>query len=176
MALTKLPTRNMMVIILFGTGLLAFILLSVFPNYIAYSNINHKINTLKNKIEEQKILSPIFEDLSEKAKFEEPDSLPFPKTEKLSKHETSKISSIIQKIILDNDYKLESIVTDVDSLMKGSDHFKISILMQGEFMNLRNIVLQLGTLPYLDHIELIQINNHNEINQVRLEIWIAQEQ
>jgi hypothetical protein len=48
--------------------------------------------------------------------------------------------------------------------------------MQGEFMNLRNIVLQLGTLPYLDHIELIQINNHNEINQVRLEIWIAQEQ
>ena len=176
MALKNLPTRNMMIIILFGAGLLAFILLSVFPNYFAYSNINHKISTLKNQIEEQKILSPIFEDLSDKAKFEEPGSLPFPKKEKLSKYETSKISSRIQKIILDNDYKLESIVTDMDSLMKGSDHFKMSILMQGEFMNLRNIVLQLGTLPFLDHIELIQINNHNGITQVRLEIWIAQEQ
>lgn len=173
---TKLPTRNMMIIIIFGAGLLVFILLSVFPNYIAYSNINHKISVLKDQIEEQKILSPIFEDLSEKAQFEEPDSLPFPKKEKLSKYATSKISSVIQKIILGNNYKLESIVTDVDALMKGSGHFKISIVMQGEFMNLRNVVLQLGTLPYLDHIELIQINNYNEINQVRLEIWIAQEQ
>ena len=175
MAEIKMPTRNMMLIILLGAGLLAFFLLSIFPNYIAYSNIDSDINQLKNEIERQKILSPIFKDLSEKAQIDEPDNLPFPKTAKLSKDETSKISSVIQKIIRDNEYELESIVTDVSSLMSGYGILKMSIQMQGDFMNLRNIILQLGSLPYLDHIESIQINNHHEINQVRLEIWIAQE-
>jgi len=56
MAISKLPTKNIMVIALFGGGIIFFVLLSVFPNYIAYSNIENEINTLKNQIEEQKIL------------------------------------------------------------------------------------------------------------------------
>ena len=81
MAISKLPTKNIMVIALFGGGIIFFVLLSVFPNYIAYSNIENEINTLKNQIEEQKILSPIFTDLSKKASFQDPENLPFPNKE-----------------------------------------------------------------------------------------------
>ena len=144
-----------------------FVLLSIFPNYIAYSNIDHEINTLKDQIEEQKILSPIFTDLSDKAKFQDPKNLPFPKKEKLSKDETSNISSIIQNIIRLNDYKLDSIVTDVGGLMDESGILKMSIEMTGDFMNLRNMILQFGTLPYLEHIESIRIDNSNEKQKVR---------
>jgi hypothetical protein len=176
MAISKLPTKNIMVITLFGGGILFFVLLSIFPNYIAYSNIDHEINTLKNQIEEQKILSPIFTDLSDKAKFKDPENLPFPKKEKLSKDETANISGIIQDIIQRNDYTLDSILTDVDGLMEGSGMLKMSIEMTGDFMNLRNMILQLGTLPYLEHIETIRINSNNKNHKVRMKLWIAQEQ
>ena len=165
-----------MVIILFGGGILLFVLLSIFPNYITYSNINHEINTLKEQIEEQKILSPIFADLTKKAVFENPENLPFPKKEKLSKDETSNISAIIQNIIQGNNYKLESILTDVGGLMDESVILKMSIEMTGDFMNLRKMILQLGTLPYLEHIEYIRIENYNDKQQVLLKLWIAQEQ
>ena len=176
MAISKLPTKNIMVIILFGGGILFFVLLSIFPNYIAYSNIDHDINTLKNQIEEQKILSPIYTDLSDKAKFKDPENLPFPKKEKLSKDETANISAIIQDIIRLNDYTLEHILTDVEGLMEGTGILKMSIEMTGDFMNLRNMILQLSTLPYLEHIEYIRINNYNDKQKVRMKLWIAQEQ
>ena len=165
-----------MVIILFGGGILFFVLLSIFPNYIAYSNIDHEINTLKDQIEEQKILSPIFTDLSDKAKFENPADLPFPQKDKLSKNETGNISAIIQNIIRLNDYKLDSILTDVGGLMNESGILKMSIEMTGDFMNLRNLILQLGSLPYLDHIETIRIENTDNKQKVRMKLWIAQEQ
>ena len=176
MAFSKLPTKNIMVIILFGGGILFFVLLCIFPNYIAYSNIDHEINTLKDQIEEQKLLSPIFTDLSNKTKFEDPENLPFPKKEKLSKDETANISAIIQDIIQRNDFTLDNILTDVEGLMEGSGILKMSIEMTGDFMNLRNMILQLGTLPYLEHIEYIRINNTNKNQKVRMKLWIAQEQ
>ncbi|MFC1875905.1 hypothetical protein ACFL2E_01320 [Thermodesulfobacteriota bacterium] len=175
MAISKLPTKNIMVIILFGGGIIFFVLLSIFPNYITYSNIENEINTLKNQIEEQKILSPIFTDLSNKARFEDSKSLPFPKKEKLSKNETGNISGIIQDIILLNDFKLNSILTDVGGLMDGSGMLKISIEISGDFMNLRDLILQLGTLPYLEHIENIRIDNANNKEKILLKLWIAQE-
>ena len=176
MAFSKLPTKNIMVIILFGGGILFFVLLSIFPNYIAYSNIDHEINTLKDQIEEQKLLSPIFTDLSDKTKFEDPENLPFPKKEKLSKDETANISAIIQDIIQRNDFTLDNILTDVEGLMEGSGILKMSIEMTGDFMNLRNMILQLSTLPYLEHIEYIRINNQSRNQKVRMKLWIAQEQ
>jgi len=175
MAISKLPTKNIMVIALFGGGLIFFVLLSIFPNYIAYSNIEDEINTLKNQIEEQKILSPIFSDLSEKASFQDPENLPFPKKEKLSKNETSNISNIIQDIILLNDFKLNSISTDVGGLLDGSGMLKMNIDISGDFMNLRNLILQLGTLPYLEHIENIHIDNTTGKQLIRLKLWIAQD-
>ena len=175
MAISKLPTKNIMVIALFGGGIIFFVLLSIFPNYITYSNIENEINTLKNQIEEQKILSPIFTDLSNKARFEHSKSLPFPKKEKLSKNETGNISGIIQEIILLNDFKLNSILTDVGGLMDGSGMLKISIEISGDFMNLRDLILQFGTLPYLEHIENIRIDNANNKEKILLKLWIAQE-
>lgn len=173
MAISKLPTKNIMVIVLFGGGIIFFVLLSVFPNYIAYSHIENEINTLKNQIEEQKILSPIFNDLSNKASFQDPEDLPFPKKEKLSKNETGNISGIIQNIILLNDFKLNSILTDVAGLMNGSGMLKMNIEISGDFMNLRNLILQLGTLPYLEHIENIRIDNTTDKQMILLKLWIA---
>jgi hypothetical protein len=176
MAISKLPTKNIMLIALFGGGILVFVLLSIFPNYIAYSNIENEINILKGRIEEQKILSPIFTELSEKTKFEKPENLPFPKKEKLSKYKTGNISTIIQDIILQNDFKLDTILTDVGGLMDGSGMLKMSIEMTGDFINLRNMILQFGTLPYLEHIETIRIENINEKQKVSMRLCIAQEQ
>jgi hypothetical protein len=175
MAIDKLPSRNVILILIFGAGFILFVLLSIFPNYIAYSSITQDIARLKATIEEQKILSPIFNDFSKKAEFKEPDNLPFPKKAKMSKNETGKIAAVIQDIILKNGFKLENIATDVDSLMQESSVLKLSVQMTGDFLNLRNVMLQLGALPYLEHVESIQISSYNENSKIQLKLWFAQQ-
>ncbi len=176
MANSKLPTRNVIVISLLGGGILLFILLSIFPNYLAYSNIKHEISTLKNQIEEQRLLSPIFSEIKEKTKFKDPENLPFPQKARLSKNETGNMAAVIQKIIRQNDFNLINFLTDVDSFFEDSGMLKVSIEMTGDFMNLRKMILQLGALPYLSHIEYIRIDSNADIQQFQLKIWISQEQ
>ena len=170
-----LPTRNTLAILVFGGGMLLFVLLAIFPNYITYNNIEHEIGILKDKIEEQKILSPIFEDLSQKAQFQNPGSLPFPLPEKLSRDDTERITPIIREVVDANNFALEDIDTDIDSLMTESGNLKMSIQLIGEFHNLRDLLLDLGGLPYLEHIEVIQINSFGKKNKINLTIWISQE-
>lgn len=171
----KLPSRNVILILIFGAGIILFLLLSILPNYIAYSNISQEIESLKGQIEEQKILSPIFNDLTKKTEFKEPADLPFPEKKKLPESETSKIPSVIQDIIEGNGFKLKKIATDVDSLTHESGRLKLNVQMTGDFMNLRPILIQLGALPYLEHIASMKIESKGEQSDVQLQLWIAQQ-
>jgi hypothetical protein len=175
MPMKYVPTRNTFVILIFGGGMLLFMLLVIFPNYISFNNIEHEISILKYKIEEQKILSPIFEDLSKKAQFQKPESLPFPSAEKLSTNDTEKITPIIRDIIETNGFTLEKIATDLESLMTESGNLKMSVNIVGEFHKLRDVLLDLGNLPYLEHIEVIQVNSFGDKNKIFLTIWVSQE-
>ena len=162
-------------ILIFGGGMLLFVLLAIFPNYISYNNTVHEISLLKDKIMEQKILSPIFEDLSKKAQFQKPGSLPFPPVQKLPRDDTEKITPIIREISEVNGFTLEDIDTDIESLMTESGILKMSIKLIGEFHKLRDMLLDLGSLPYLEHIEVIQISSFGDKNKINLTIWISQE-
>jgi hypothetical protein len=175
MASEKLPSRNVILILIFGVGVILFVLLSIFPSYSDYNDITQQIDSLKAKIEEQKILSPIFNDFSAKTKFEEPDNLPFPAKSKMPKKETGKISSTIQGIIQNNGFQLDKIETDVDSLLQESGFLKLSVHMSGDFLNLRNVMLELGGLSYLEHVESIEISRHNENSKIQLKLWFAQQ-
>jgi len=175
MPMKYLPTRNTFVILVFGGGMLLFVLLSIFPNYISYNNIVHETSILKDKIEEQKILSPIFEDLSKKAQFQNPGSLPFPAHEKLARSDTGNITPIIREVVATNDFLLEDIDTDIESLMTEPGILRMTIQMTGVFQNLRKLLLDLSALPYLEHIEVIQINSFGAKNKINLTIWISQE-
>jgi hypothetical protein len=175
MPMKYVPTKNTFVILIFGGGMLLFMLLAIFPNYISFNNIEHEISILKYKIEEQKILSPIFEDLSKKAQFQKPESLPFPSAEKLSTNDTEKITPIIRDIIETNGFTLEKIATDLESLMTESSNLKTSVNILGEFHKLRDVLLDLGNLPYLNHIEVIQVNSFGDKNKIFLTIWVSQE-
>jgi hypothetical protein len=176
MPMNYLPSRNILLILIFGGGIFLFVILAIFPNYMSFTNMEREIDTLRNKIEEQKILSPIFEDLSKKAQFTKPASLPFPPPEKLSKNDTNKISPIIQSIVEKKGFTLEDIDTDIESLMSETGVLKMSVHMIGAFNNLRDVLLDLGALPYLKHIEIIQINSFRDANKINLSVWISQEQ
>ncbi len=155
--------------------LLFFFLLVIYPQHISLAEADLDIKKLKVRIEEQKILYPIFQNLLKKTRVKDTESLPFPKKTKLMHNETAKISSIFNEIAQKSNLILKEIIPDVDALIGGSEYLKLNLTVKGEFLDLRNFMLHLGELPYLEHIERIQIRSVQDSKEISFKIFLARE-
>ncbi len=173
--ISKLPTRSIVYFVLFLCVLLFFFLLVVYPQRISLAEADLDIKKLKGHIEEQKILYPVFKNILKKARVKNTEGLPFPKKTKLTRNETGKISSIFQKIAQKSNLTLKEITPDIDVLIGGSGYLKLNLIVQGEFSDLRNFMLQLGGLPYLEYIERIQIRSVQDSKEISFKFLLAQE-
>ena len=54
-----------------------------------------------------------------------------------------------------------------------STSFLHSVVLKGEFVNLRKLLIGLGSVPYLDKIEEINIQQQPYSMEFRMKIWIA---
>lgn len=173
--ISKLPTRSIAFFLTYLCVLLFFSLLVIYPQRISLADADLDIKKLKGRIEEQKVLYPIFQNLLKKARVKDTKGLPFPKKTKLTRDETGKISSIFQKITQKSNLTLKEITPDIDALISGSEYLKLDLIVKGEFLDLRNFMLQLGELPYLEHIERIQIRSVQDSKEISFKILLAQE-
>ena len=177
MAIPKLQSQSITLILIFGVGILAYIMLVIYPNYISLIDMDMEIKSLNARLEEQKVLFPVFKDIFKKAQISNKMDLPFTNKEKLSREDTEIIPIIIKKATQKGNIKLESIVTDVESAIGDSAHLRIDISLKGGFLDLRKFLLKLNKLPYLEHIEKIRIQSEKKSHELQcdLKIWMAQE-
>jgi hypothetical protein len=158
-------------------GILAFIMLWIYPSYISLADMDMEIKSLNARLEEQKVLFPVFKDIFKKAQISNKMDLPFTNKEKLSREDIEIIPIIIKKATQQGNIKLESVVTDVESAIGGSANLRIDINLKGGFLDLRKFLLKLNELPYLEHIEKIRILSEKKSHELQchLKIWIALE-
>ncbi len=175
MKIPKLPAKiNTYLLICIG-GLILFFVFVIYPYHRSLANADLDIKTIKSRIEEQKILYPVFMDLLKKARVKESKGLPFPEKVKLARDDAGKISSIFQDIAQKTNFKLINIIPDSDSLEEGSEHFKVDLVMKGAFADFRNFLVALGEVPYLEHVERIQVRTVKNDKEIRIKVWMAQE-
>ena len=175
MAIPKLPSRSYINIFICLAGIIAFILLVIYPQRQSRKSLDLEIDRLSTRIEEQKVLAPLFKELTSKEQFKIPENLPFPKRKKLTKEEARQLSFTVQKVIQANDFAVENIVPDVNTLMDGSGFLKLSLVAVGDFYQLREVMLQLSEIPYLEHFELLKVEAFDDLIKVTLKLWFAQE-
>jgi len=177
MAIPKLPSQSITLILICGVGILGFIILLIYPNYIYLADMNMEIKSLNARLEEQKVLFPVFKDIFKKAKISNKMDLHLTKKEKLSRKDTEIIPIIIKEATQQGNIKLEGVVTDVESAIGGSDHLGIDISLKGGFLDLQKSLLKLNRLPYLEHIERIRIRSEKKSHELQcdLKIWMLQE-
>ena len=159
--------------VLCGVGLLALLLISIFPRYITLAQMDKQITSLNADIEEQKILYPVFKDLLKKALSKAPEGLPFPEKVKLEQGKTDKIALTFQELAKKSSLEIEEIITDADSLIDDSGFLMLNVAVKGDVFDLRNFLVKLGEVQYIEHIEQVQIRALDKNKEMRLKLWIA---
>lgn len=174
-AFSSLPTKSFLYLLIFGGGIALFVLIAILPAQNTAKNLNQEIGKIKSRIEEQNILSPVYKSLKKKSTIIPPEGLIMPKKEKLVRGDTQKITSTFRKISADSGLKLAEFRPDVNTILNNAEFLKVDILVEGEFFDLQNFLIQVCQLPYLELIEVIKLNPVKNTNQFGLQIWMMQE-
>lgn len=169
------PTQSLIYLLICCAGVIVFILMIILPAQKTTNELDMEIDNLQARIEEQRMLSPLFERLFEKAKAGNRSELhPAAKT-KLSRDEISKLTARLQKMVLENNLQIEELAPDVNSLTDNSGFLSVNISTKGRFMDFRSLLLSLGTIPSLELIETVEVRAIEGSRQMDVRIWLAQE-
>ena len=169
----KFSTQSVFSLIICIGGILAFLLLVIYPNHRELQRLDLEMTQIETRLGEQKVLTPIFNELRQQTKIDLPDDLPNPTPGKLSRAETSKITFLIQEIVQRHQFAVDSIQPDVETLVGGSGHMRLNLSLRGDFLNLRQMLLQLFEIPSLEHVEQIEVLAGETPRRMHLKLWFA---
>jgi hypothetical protein len=172
--LSILPTQSLILFIICGAGILAFVFLVILPTYDTSVQLDKDISETSDRIEEQRILKPVFESLLKRAKKKNPTNLPDTKQAKLDRTDISKLSEDLQEMAFRHGLKVQNMNTDVSALIGQNGHLQMRLNLTGEFFDFRDFLVDLGTIPSLEVIEEINIRAIEGSREFKIKMWLAQ--
>ena len=167
--------QSLLILIVCVVGILAFLLLIILPSERASTELDQEISKLNARIEEQRILTPVFHSLLKRSKMAPPSDLPVPERTKLTYGDINSISSVLQEIAARHNLKLEEIKTDVSSMVQDTGYLSMQLRLNGNFYKFRDFLVDLGSIPSLEHIEEISIRPLKASRELEIKLWLAQE-
>jgi hypothetical protein len=150
-----------------------FVLVGIIPLYHYNSNLLEENKKLKNQIEEQKELGPIYGNLLKTMKNKDLRVLPDPEKTTILRGETGKFQDDVRMIAGKAGLTMVSLKPDLSTLAGSSKSLLHDVILKGEFANFRKMLIGLGAVPYLDRIEEISILQYPDSLEFRMKIWIA---
>ncbi len=169
----KLPGQSLAYLLMCGLGVLAFIAIGPYSSRKSLGALEMKITKIRSHIEEQKALSPVYNDLLEKMRVKGSDILPSPIKSRLPQDKTEEIPIIFREIAKKCNLDAVSIIPDVKSLDRDSGFLLVNAFVKGNFFDFRKFLIELGKVSYLEHIEEIHIQETIGGKELRLKIWLA---
>lgn len=164
--------RNLVVC---SCGLVGFAMVSVFPSHRAISALDEKAVTLQQKIAEQEVLQPAFQQLQQFANREAPSDLPYPKPAGLSQEDAGKVSNLLREVAGENDFAVVNITPDMVSFSSESEFLKVDAVLRGRFENIRPLLIRLAAMPYFAHLQKLEVRPGEGAREVRLQVWLRRE-
>jgi cell division protein FtsL len=170
-----LPTQSLIYFLVCGTGILVFVLLIIIPTHKTSAELDRDIDKLNARIDEQRVLRPIFDNLLKQIKNKGPTDLPLTPQKKMARGDIGRISERLLEIAGRHDLKLHDIRTDVNALENNTDYLVIRLHATGDFKKFRDFLVDLGNIPSLEQIEEIDIRAVENSRAFKLKVWLAQQ-
>lgn len=172
--LSAVPTQSIIYCLICGAGIIAFVFLIIIPGQKTSAELDRDIEKVNDRIEEQRILRPVFDSLVKRAKQENPAEPKMVQEFQLTGGGINEITDLLREIARRHDLEMKDIGTDVTALMKNNKKMLMRIYLTGNFMQFRDFLLDLAAVPGLEQIEEIKIRAIEGTREYRLRIRMAQ--
>ncbi len=173
--LTSVPTKSLLNLVIFGAGILLFVLLAILPAQKESKALDVRIAEISAQIKEEQILTPLYESLLRKTQIEPPNGLDVVPLEKLKRGEPDGLGQTFLALATRSNLQLTEYSLEIESMIRETGNLSVSVLLKGEFLNLQPFLLEICRLPYLDKIEEITIKSAGDTQEFRLRFLLARE-
>lgn len=167
-----IPERSIWYIVICG-GIIAIIfLIGIIPvnRYNAKSNEN--IKKISEQIKQQAELKPQYSMLSVILEKKQELVLPSPKPAPIERVQAGKFQQDFRMIAGQAGLTVVSATPDTANLTGESRYLLHNAVIKGALSGMRRMLIELGGIPYLSHIEEIDIQQQRDGLECRMKIWI----
>lgn len=168
-----LPGQSIRHIIICAGGILAFVVLAIYPYHKSLVRLDRQISKTESEIQEQEALFPIGKELLKSVMQKETWALPFPEKSGLSRDRAADISAVFEQIARKSDLEVIRIIPDIKSLSEQTGLLSVTTVVKGKIYDFRDFFIEIGKLPYLEHVEEIQIQPTEGVKELSLKVWLA---
>lgn len=172
---SQLPTKTIAYFVILCGGIVLFILLGIMPAQKKSEALDFQIENIQTRIEEQKILTPVYENLLKKVQLKPPEGVNFTSKEKLKTGQAEKIAGVFQELARESNLELIEFTPELESILRNPGFLQVSLMLKGEFINLHPFLMDACQLPYMEMIENISIKSAKNAKEIRIKIWLAHE-
>jgi hypothetical protein len=166
--------ENSLLYMIICSGIILLIgLLAIFPLYHYNSNLIDENKQLKIQIEEQKEQKPIYLSLLKTLSNKDLRVFPNPEKQAIPRGEVGKFQDDFRNIAGRAGLLMVSNTPDLNSSAGSPSSLLYNVVLKGEFANFRKILIGLGSIPYLDRIEGISIQQYPSYMEFKMKILIA---
>lgn len=150
-------SASIMIVLLGLVVLVLFISLWIVPLRKSLDDMDLKIAELQERIEIEKKLMPLYVNLEEKIKMELPKLYPIPEKKTLPRYRIEEVLPTFARIAEESDMAIVFIDPDIIGLGNEPGLLKIDVVIQGDFFNFRNFLIEIAGIPYLEEIGEIKV-------------------
>ena len=152
---------------------MAFVVLAIYPYHKSLVRLDGQITRTESEIEEQEALFPIGKELLTSVMQKEIRALPFPEKAGLGRDKAADISAVFEEIAGKSNLEVIRIIPDIKSLTEQAGLLSVKAVVKGKIYDFREFFIEIGKLPYLEHVEEIQIRPAEGVKEFSLKVWLA---
>lgn len=131
-----------------------FILFFIIPSHKQIANLDNAIGMAKLKIETQEKLGPLYKGLNDKLKKIDTRTSMVNK-QPLSKMQINSVSNVVSGMARKTNLSLVSFYPETTADSASALYY---ISLRGNFIDFRNFLKEIGSLPYVDSVQEIKVN------------------
>ena len=169
----KIPRNSIIYIIICLTGIAVFIFGGIVPAGLKMGKLVTQTAEIKFRIEEQRTLAPFYQSMQDKIGQKNSEILPLPAKGKLALAMIDTLPMALRTTADMSGISLLSAIPNLNDLTGDAQLLSVNAVLKGDFANLRKFLINLGGVPYVQHIEEISISQKPDTKEFSLKIWVA---
>jgi hypothetical protein len=171
----KVHPSNLIYFAICMLGIIAFFFIGIYPNLSTLKSIDEDISGLKQKAETQALLYPVYLKLLQEITQKAPTTFSAPEKKKISHKQLSQINDLFRQLATQSKITFNSAIPDASNYLEDMAYFTMNVDFSGDFFNLRELLIGICQMPFLESIDTMRIETINQEKRISFKIKLEQE-
>lgn len=169
---TRIPKEVLSRIVFYSAAIVILMMLANYPSQMSIIKLGNEITEVKGRIEEQKLLFPIYSELLAKIRLKVVSGSPVSRGG-LAQGQVNRIAEILSNVAKKSNIETVSAIPDPTSLAGGSNLLTVNVSARGDFFAFRGFLLDLISLSYVNSLEEVRVQDVSGSKEYNLKMKIA---